>query len=131
VSRRRLSLGAALGAIGVVYGDIGTSPLYAFEQSLDATGKEVLTFAREWQRRTPIFIAPTRMPQINKVEFFNAGISHTMFANQGLRAAHLAMDTSGVGLRLRARWRHIGSGHVTADFSALRLSTSQGPDRSC
>jgi len=38
VSGRRLSLGAALGAIGVVYGDIGTSPLYAFEQSLDATG---------------------------------------------------------------------------------------------
>ncbi|MDB6017876.1 MAG: Phosphoenolpyruvate phosphomutase [Pedosphaera sp.] len=72
------------------YADAGADAV--FIQSLDATGKEVLTFAREWQRRTPIFIAPTRMPQINKAEFFNAGISHTMFANQGLRAAHLAMD---------------------------------------
>ena len=35
---KRLSLGATLGAIGVVYGDIGTSPLYALEQSLNATG---------------------------------------------------------------------------------------------
>jgi KUP system potassium uptake protein len=38
VSRSRLSTGATLGAIGVVYGDIGTSPLYALEQSLVATG---------------------------------------------------------------------------------------------
>ncbi len=37
---RRLSLGATLGAIGVVYGDIGTSPLYALEQSLNATGAD-------------------------------------------------------------------------------------------
>ena len=35
---KRISLGATLGAIGVVYGDIGTSPLYALEQSLNATG---------------------------------------------------------------------------------------------
>ena len=38
MSRNRLSAGATLGAIGVVYGDIGTSPLYALEQSLNATG---------------------------------------------------------------------------------------------
>jgi KUP system potassium uptake protein len=38
VSANRLSLGATLGAVGVVYGDIGTSPLYALEQSLGATG---------------------------------------------------------------------------------------------
>lgn len=63
-----------------------------FIQSLDATGNEVLTFGREWKRRTPIFIAPTRMPQLNKRDFFVAGISHTMFANQGLRAAHAAID---------------------------------------
>ncbi len=29
---------AVVGALGVVYGDIGTSPLYAFQQSLDAAG---------------------------------------------------------------------------------------------
>ena len=38
VTNKRLSLGATIGAIGVVFGDIGTSPLYALEQSLDATG---------------------------------------------------------------------------------------------
>src|SRR5688572_32810798 len=31
----------ALGALGVVYGDIGTSPLYAFRESLDAHGHEL------------------------------------------------------------------------------------------
>ncbi len=38
MSQRRVSFGVTLGAIGVVYGDIGTSPLYALEQSLNATG---------------------------------------------------------------------------------------------
>lgn len=63
-----------------------------FIQCLDATGNEVLTFARRWKRRTPIFIAPTRIPGVSKDEFFAAGISHFIFANHGLRAAHGAMD---------------------------------------
>jgi KUP system potassium uptake protein len=32
------TLGAVVGALGVVYGDIGTSPLYAFKESLSAAG---------------------------------------------------------------------------------------------
>jgi len=36
---RRWSLPAVIGATGIVYGDIGTSPLYAFETALDATGE--------------------------------------------------------------------------------------------
>jgi KUP system potassium uptake protein len=35
---RRGSLSAVIGATGIVYGDIGTSPLYALEQSLNAAG---------------------------------------------------------------------------------------------
>ena len=35
---RRWSLPAVIGATGIVYGDIGTSPLYAFETALRATG---------------------------------------------------------------------------------------------
>ena len=35
---RRWSLPAVIGAIGVVYGDIGTSPLYALETAVNATG---------------------------------------------------------------------------------------------
>jgi KUP system potassium uptake protein len=34
----RPALAGVIGALGVVYGDIGTSPLYAFQQSLEATG---------------------------------------------------------------------------------------------
>jgi len=72
------------------YADAGADAV--FIQSLDATGNEVLTFGREWKRRTPIFIAPTRLPQITKKDFADAGISHPIFANQSLRAAHAAMD---------------------------------------
>ena len=35
---RRWSLSAVVGATGIVYGDIGTSPLYAMEESLNAAG---------------------------------------------------------------------------------------------
>jgi KUP system potassium uptake protein len=38
MKRGRITTAAVLGATGVVYGDIGTSPLYALEQSLDAAG---------------------------------------------------------------------------------------------
>jgi phosphoenolpyruvate phosphomutase len=84
-----LGVGEALRRAGA-YADGGADAV--FIQSLDSTGKEVLAFGREWRRRTPLFIAPTRLPQIPKTEFFAAGISHTIFANQGMRAAHAAMD---------------------------------------
>src|SRR5215471_11849427 len=35
---RPLPTAAAIAALGVVYGDIGTSPLYAFKQAADAGG---------------------------------------------------------------------------------------------
>ncbi|HEV7986395.1 MAG TPA: KUP/HAK/KT family potassium transporter, partial [Steroidobacteraceae bacterium] len=35
---KQLTRAAVIGAMGVVYGDIGTSPLYALEASLNATG---------------------------------------------------------------------------------------------
>jgi KUP system potassium uptake protein len=36
---RRWNLPAVIGATGIVYGDIGTSPLYAFQTALDAIGR--------------------------------------------------------------------------------------------
>jgi KUP system potassium uptake protein len=36
---RRWSLAATIGALGIVYGDIGTSPLYALEGTLTAAGR--------------------------------------------------------------------------------------------
>ena len=38
MSGQRQALPALVGALGVVFGDIGTSPLYALKVSLDATG---------------------------------------------------------------------------------------------
>jgi KUP system potassium uptake protein len=35
---RRLSLSSLVGAVGIVYGDIGTSPLYTMQQAVDAAG---------------------------------------------------------------------------------------------
>jgi KUP system potassium uptake protein len=35
----KMPAGAALAALGIVYGDIGTSPLYAFKQAADAGGE--------------------------------------------------------------------------------------------
>src|SRR5262249_15417015 len=37
-SAPRIPLPATLAALGIVYGDIGTSPLYAFKQAADAGG---------------------------------------------------------------------------------------------
>ncbi|MFZ0009163.1 MAG: KUP/HAK/KT family potassium transporter [Steroidobacteraceae bacterium] len=36
---RRVNLGLVVGATGIVYGDIGTSPLYTMESALDAAGR--------------------------------------------------------------------------------------------
>src|SRR5882757_2416430 len=49
------------------YADAGADAV--FIQSLDKTGNEVLAFGREWKRRTPIFIAPTRLPHVTKEDF--------------------------------------------------------------
>ena len=38
IETRQLPAAAALAALGIVYGDIGTSPLYAFKQAADAGG---------------------------------------------------------------------------------------------
>src|SRR5258708_18753774 len=35
---RRLSVSAVIGAMGIVYGELGTSPLYAMQSALDAAG---------------------------------------------------------------------------------------------
>jgi KUP system potassium uptake protein len=45
VKGRRLTGAAVLGATGVVYGDIGTSPLYALESSLNAAGEPMSRLA--------------------------------------------------------------------------------------
>src|SRR5258708_31089160 len=38
INSRRVSVSAVIGAMGIVYGDIGTSPLYAMQASLREAG---------------------------------------------------------------------------------------------
>src|SRR5258707_60986 len=38
INSRRVSVSAVIGAMGIVYGDIGTSPLYAMQSALGAAG---------------------------------------------------------------------------------------------
>src|SRR6202020_2684015 len=38
-NQRRLTLTSVVGAIGIVYGDIGTSPLYTMQNAVDAAGR--------------------------------------------------------------------------------------------
>ncbi len=47
INSRRVSVSAVIGAMGIVYGDIGTSPLYAMQASLREAG----TFNTEAARR--------------------------------------------------------------------------------
>src|SRR5260221_7253742 len=106
----------------MAYADAGADAV--FIQSLDATGNEVLTFGREWKRRTPLFIAPTRLPHVTKKEFFAAGISHTMFANQGWRAAHASLDRTFKGLPEEECSMPVQSGLSTAKSVAAPIVAS-------
>lgn len=62
-----------------------------FVQTVDPTGQEIIDFAGRWRRRTPILVTPTRYPKLRKADLFKAGISHVIYANQAVRAAHAAI----------------------------------------
>ncbi len=53
------------------YVDAGADAV--FIQSLDATGDEVLSFGRQWQRRTPLFIAPTPLATYHQGRVLRSG----------------------------------------------------------
>src|SRR6266436_9635254 len=54
---------------------------------------EILTFAREWARRAPLVIVPTRYYSTPTEVFRKAGISVVIWANQLVRAAAAAMQS--------------------------------------
>lgn len=63
-----------------------------FVQSRDRSGRDVLRFLARWERRTPVFLAPTLLQDTSPAELLAAGASHVIFANQAVRAAHRAID---------------------------------------
>jgi phosphoenolpyruvate phosphomutase len=53
---------------------------------------EILTFAREWGRRSPLVIVPTKYYSTPTDVFRKAGISTVIWANHSIRAATAAMQ---------------------------------------
>jgi phosphoenolpyruvate phosphomutase len=71
-----------------------------FVQSVDPSGAEVLRWCREWGGRTAVFVTPTAYARTTRDELTVAGATHVIYANQGIRAAHLAMDRVFSALRV-------------------------------
>ncbi len=63
-----------------------------FIHSKRKDGKEILAFAKEWDRRCPLVITPTTYHRAVGVDSFErAGISTLIWANQNMRASMRAM----------------------------------------
>lgn len=75
------------------YADAGADAVFVQATKPDG-GQELLDFARKWGRRTPLFIAPTRYPELGADDYASAGVSHWIFANQTLRAAYRAVRST-------------------------------------
>jgi phosphoenolpyruvate phosphomutase len=96
-----------------------------FIQSICTDGTDVISFCKQWAKRTPVFLAPTKYPRTANEVLFTAGASHIIWANYGIRAAHRAMDEVFAEL-LRA-----GSAHaVEKNISTIReISESVGAQK--
>jgi phosphoenolpyruvate phosphomutase len=75
------------------YAEAGADAVFVQATKPDE-GQELLEFARKWARRTPVFIAPTRYPALGVEDYTAAGITHWIFANQAIRAAYRAVDST-------------------------------------
>jgi 2-methylisocitrate lyase-like PEP mutase family enzyme len=56
-----------------------------FVQSLHTAASDLLEFLQAWERRTPVFVSPTRYPSVPNETLYRAGITHIIYANQGIR----------------------------------------------
>jgi phosphoenolpyruvate phosphomutase len=83
-----LGVDDALGRAGA-YVDAGAQAI--FVQSVSPDMDELLCFCRAWGGRTPVFVAPTCYPEVGKSALRAVGVTHYIFANQAIRAAHRAM----------------------------------------
>ncbi len=81
-----------------------------FIHSRKKTAEEILAFAREWARRTPLVIAPTTYYQADAEELERAGVSVYICANHSLRAAVKAMQATGRKILADRGIRDIESG---------------------
>lgn len=60
----------------------------------DPSATQLRAFLKEWSGRAPIVIVPTNFPHITAAEFESLGVKMIVYANQGLRAAVSAMEST-------------------------------------
>ncbi|HEU5111239.1 MAG TPA: isocitrate lyase/PEP mutase family protein, partial [Micromonosporaceae bacterium] len=61
------------------YADAGADAV--FVQSVSSSPDELMEFLKLWNSRTPVFLAPTRYPDLSRSAFFAAGATHVIYAN--------------------------------------------------
>jgi len=60
----------------------------------DPSASQLRAFLKAWSGRAPIVIVPTNFPHITAAEFETLGVKMIVYANQGLRAAVSAMEST-------------------------------------
>jgi KUP system potassium uptake protein len=127
-SKRALKLGLALGALGVVYGDIGTSPLYALQEAFGGPNALAHTPANVFGVLSLVFWTLILVVSVKYLTFVMRA------SNQGeggiLALLALVPKTSGTGeVKRRPRWLVLlvlfgaallyGDGVITPTISVL------------
>jgi phosphoenolpyruvate phosphomutase len=72
------------------YADAGADAI--FIHSKKRCGSEILEFSREWNRRTPVVVAPTTYPDVSSSVLRASGVDIVIWANHLLRASIRAMQ---------------------------------------
>lgn len=72
------------------YADAGANAIFIHSKKRD--GLEIIEFARAWNRRTPVVVAPTTYPEVAAPVLSEAGVDIIIWANHMLRASIGAMQ---------------------------------------
>ncbi len=75
-----------------LYADAGADALLVHSKRTDAD--EVLAFASEWDRSTPLIVVPTTFSRTPAAVFAEAGFSTVIWANHNLRSSIAAMQAT-------------------------------------
>lgn len=75
-----------------LYADAGADALLVHSKGTDAD--EVLAFAAEWDRPTPLIVVPTTFSQTPTAVFRDAGFRAVIWANHNLRSSIAAMQAT-------------------------------------
>ena len=75
-----------------LYADAGADALLVHSKRADAN--EVLAFAAEWDRPTPLIVVPTTFSQTPAAVFAEAGFRAVVWANHNLRSSIAAMQAT-------------------------------------